>query len=111
MPELLRRIATAGVKKLVNWHYARYGNMTELKIDKDNRRITMTLLLKGEREPIEVVLQDYELATSDNQVTLKFKNVTVSREWMAVLAEQFLKDRALPLGLPSAAANALRLVL
>ena len=83
--------------------------MTELKIDRENQRIEASVLLKGETEPIGVVLQNYELTTSGSQATLKFKSVTVSREWMAVLAEEFLKDKAFPL--PSMAAKALRLVL
>lgn len=82
--------------------------MTELKIDQDKHRIEATLLLKGEREPIHVVWQNYELATG-TESSLKFKSVTVSREWMAVLAEEFLKDRSVPL--PSLAAKVLRLVL
>ena len=81
--------------------------MTELKIDSDGKIIEASAMLKGETSPIKVRLT-YELSTTpDGPVTIR--DISVSREWMNLLATEFLQNKEVPL--PPKTAKFLRMVL
>ena len=105
----IRNAGAAGLKLYFNSAYARYATMTELKIDAEKRQIEATLMLKGEREPLHVVLKGYEVKTTAGTSTLTFRDISTSREWLTAIAEEALKDRAFPI--PSVAAKALQVLL
>ncbi|MGN6368471.1 MAG: hypothetical protein ACTHN5_09440 [Phycisphaerae bacterium] len=85
----------AGVRAYLNHEFRRYGHMTELKIDDEAKRIEVTVMLKGEKEPIHVHVDGYVLDAEGGTVTVE--EVRVSREWMDVLAKEVVKGRKLPL--------------
>ena len=91
----------------MNHTYARYGKMTELKIDEKAKTIDATVELKGEEEPIRVHVGGYVL--DEGAGTLTVGEVQVSREWMNALANQLLKGKAVPL--PAGAVKWLKMVL
>ena len=83
--------------------------MTELTIDPEQKIITATLQLKGEKEPFFVRLTGYDLQTTGDAATLTVGEVYVSREWMQALAADFLQNK--PLSIPPQAAKWLKMVL
>lgn len=83
--------------------------MTELKIDNVRKNIEVTVMLKGESSPIQIKCSQYDLKTDGEIGSLTVGDVSVSREWMNLLATEFLKNRPLPL--PASAAKWLKLVL
>ncbi len=83
--------------------------MTELTIDSDQKIITATLQLKGEKEPIFLRLTHYALETTDGVSTFRAGDVYLSREWMQTLAADFLQNQPLPL--PAQAAKWLKMIL
>ncbi|MBU2445697.1 MAG: hypothetical protein KJ666_09005, partial [Bacteroidetes bacterium] len=61
-------------------------------IDSQNKSISLDVLLKGEKENINVIIEKYEVNYKDNTAYVKFKNITASREWIEVL----IKNIAIP---------------
>jgi hypothetical protein len=98
-----------GPRFVVNHYIARYGHMTELSIDSEQKIITATLQLKGEKEPLFVRLTRYDLQTAGDATTLTVGEVYLSREWMQVLAADFLQNKPLPV--PPQAAKWLKMIL
>lgn len=109
MRGLLRNIGVVSLQTYINVSYERFGEMTELKIDPQNRRIEATLMLHGEKEAIQVSLDGYQLTQVDDQTLLSFQSVSTSRQWLSVLVNDLLKDRPLPI--PNRAAKILRMLL
>jgi hypothetical protein len=104
---LNRLTDSQGVRLYINHQYARYGTMTELKIDDQQKSIDATLQLRGEKEPIHLHIANYTLNADAN--TLTIAGIHVSREWMNTLANEMLKDKPFPL--PPAAAKWLKMIL
>jgi len=90
-------ISSFAARTFFNLAYARYGLMTQLKIDPENKTIDVELLLKGEREPIQIHVNGYTLQSTPDGGTITLSGITVSREWMNLLSAEFLRDRPLPI--------------
>ena len=97
------------VRFALNRLYGRFGEMTQLKIDREHKTIDAEVLLTGEKEQIQVHVGKYEVRNEGEQCTLTLADVTVSREWLNLLARELLVNRPVPL--PPEAARWLRLVL
>lgn len=114
MKSILRSIkdrsSSSALRLAANHYLERYGHMKKILIDSERKTITLELDLKGEREPILVVVEEYDLLTEDGSAFLVPLRVTTSREWMTVLAQNLVVGRRLPLPdkLPE---NVLRLIL
>lgn len=80
-------------REYFNHHWQKFGNMTTLQIDPTNRRASFDLQLKGETQPLHVDIGRYELIELNGKTYLEIHNVTTSREWMTLLAQQMLKDK------------------
>jgi len=78
------------VKKFVNNNIREYGEMINFKIDSKNKDIELEILLKGEIENIFIKIEKYEVVFKDNSYFIKFKNISVSREWIEVLIHNLL---------------------
>lgn len=85
-----------------------YGTMTQLQLDSATKTIRLTLDLKGEPAPIELILRDYAIQETDGRFYVTVREVVSSREWITALASQFAVDR--PIEIPAAAAKAARML-
>jgi len=66
-----------------------YGVLMDLHVDSDQKRITATFLPKGESEPIEITAT-YKIEESGSGLSMTIKSVKTSREWLTLLARDFL---------------------
>jgi hypothetical protein len=100
------------LKAFINHKIKRIGKMTTLHIDSVTKKIDLTADLAGESEPL-TVRASYEIVDSQNGLLFSPSNIETSREWMTVLANEFLKSQPIqipiPAGLPSAAVKILKL--
>ena|SRR5689334_8559200 len=74
-----------------------YGEITFLEIDSADKTIHFEALLRGEKEPIRVEIQRYEIVERDGRVFFVTKQIQTSREWVTTLARNELVDRPIPL--------------
>jgi hypothetical protein len=80
-----------------NHFLKRYGHMTHLKINRDQKSADFELLLLGETAPIQISIASYayeKLPDSTGRITLT--GVKVSRPWMQELAKQVAEGKPLP---------------
>jgi len=86
-------VVERGAREYFNQRFQAIGVMTALQLDQVNRRATLDLELKGESQPLHVVIDRYELSTSGGKTYIEIKQLTASKEWMTALASQLLKGR------------------
>jgi hypothetical protein len=103
---LPRQARVWAARRVINQRIGRYGEMTELRIDRDGKTIEAALMLVGETEPITVRVGRYEFTAAG---AVRLSQVSVSREWMQRLAQDLVADKEWPV--PEAAARWLRMVL
>ena len=81
-----------------------YGKMTSFHIDTANKKITVSLDLRGEQSPIDAEV-GYDLQEDSGNLNIRIMEVKTSREWLTGLANEALKrfpnGLQVPPGLPS----------
>ena len=75
----------------------RYGKLTKLVIDKANKSISADLDLKGEREGVQITINNYRLILEDDKnPVFETDTIEVSREWLDALLKTLVKTSAIP---------------
>ena len=75
----------------------KYGKMTQLKIDKENKTISADLVLKGETECVRIKLSNYRLIQEDGKnPVFELGAIEVSREWLDAFLKTLVKKRVIP---------------
>ena len=82
--------------------------MVNFVIDSQRKTVQCELLLKGEKEPLTFVLQQYELITEPAGIFVIVHKASCSREWMTLMLEDFVQGRKFLL--PEKYARLLRMV-
>ena len=88
------RITGQLLKAFLNHKIKDFGKMTTLHIDTQEKRIQLTANLLGETEPIDASLK-YTLEESDGRTFFVPTELTCSRQWLSLLAQQMLKDNVI----------------
>jgi hypothetical protein len=75
----------------------KYGKITKLEIDKENKTIKADLDLKGEKECIQIKLSNYRLIQEDGKnPVFEPGTIEVSREWLDALLKTLAKTSVIP---------------
>ena len=88
-----------GVEQFLEEYVTR---MVKLSIDPEGKSIQCSVELKGEDTPIDVDVKRYELDERDGTVRVVIHEISVSKEWMHVLANEVVKGRPFEMGAGSA---------
>ena len=90
-------------------HYLkRYGRMLKFYLDSRNKTAQCEILLAGEKDPITVLIQEYELKNTGTGTVIVIRKATASREWLHLVMQDFLLGKEFPL--PDKFAPALKLL-
>ena len=92
----------------INAKLRSFGEMTELHIDTQNKRVRVRLELLGETEPIDVDILRYSLKEEGETTCITIEEVTSSREWLTVALCEFVVGQ--DLAIPAKAAAVLKLL-
>ena len=76
----------------INLKIKEYGEMLKLNLDSQNKTIEFEVMLKGEKEPLKVFVNNYEISEENGKYYLYAKDIKTSREWINIVAENYLKD-------------------
>ena len=80
-----------------NGFLKKYGKVTKLEIDKENKTINADFDLKGEKEGVRITLSNYRLTQEDGKNPLfEPGTIEVSREWLNALLKTLVKTRVIP---------------
>ena len=74
----------------------KYGKMTGLEIDKENRIISADLELKGEKEGVRITLKNYRLIQEGENPVFEPGKIEVSREWLDAVLKSLVKTNVIP---------------
>ncbi|MFO7444950.1 MAG: hypothetical protein R6W90_01230 [Ignavibacteriaceae bacterium] len=87
------KAASLAGEKLLSNKLERYGNMIDFKINSADKTIFLSILLKGEKEPVNIKVNNYSFRKKGDDNYIVLDEVDISREWMNLLAADFLKDK------------------
>lgn len=78
------------IQLIANSKLKRYGTLLNIKIDSKNQELFLEAELKGETEPIEIHVQEYELFNEQGQDYIRINRASTSKEWLNYLFEDYL---------------------
>jgi DNA-binding protein YbaB len=67
-----------------------YGELQSFKINSTSKSMYIKVLLKGEKEPVDVKVNKYELVEERGKTFVRLHDVEASREWITRLAKDYL---------------------
>ncbi len=79
------------IKNALQYYFGRYiKRMLELSVDRENKKVRALVELVGEEKPIAVEAQ-YEIFINETMDEVRFKanSISVSREWIDLVAQEF----------------------
>ena len=82
-----------GLKAAINYKVKEYGEMLKLNLDSGKKQIVLEVMLDGEKEPLEVRVNRYELAEEGGKYYLSLQDVVTSRAWINTVVVQYLEGK------------------
>lgn len=82
-----------GLEFAINLKIKEFGEMLNLKLDSQNKTISLELMLLGEKEPLNVEVGSYEISEEDGRFYLIAKDIKTSREWINIVAKNYLENQ------------------
>ena len=75
----------------------KYGKMTKLEINKENKTIKADLDLKGEKEAVQIKLSNCRHIQEDGKnPVVEVGSIEVSREWLDALLKTLVQKNVIP---------------
>jgi len=87
------RAVSMALELLVERVMGKFGKLLHLDLDSLTRSIELEILLTGEDAPVVLTILEYRFAFEGDTSFVIIGDVTVSREWMKILAEDLLKGK------------------
>ena len=81
------RLIANGAKAHFNKLIARYGTVVDFQLNTVDRWLSLTLLLKGEENPITIQVHEYTFSTAEGKSVLIIDGTKIDtgREWLTEL--------------------------
>jgi hypothetical protein len=89
-----RLLETIAVPVLNRTLFAPYGRLRDLRLNSAENSAEALVDLNGEREPVRVFVDRYDVLRRGSETFVTFRAVRTSRGWMTALAERNLVGRA-----------------
>lgn len=82
-----------GLKAFFNEKFGEYGDIRDCTVDTAKGRIVAHALMRGEREPITVTIERYEILEENSKVFIVIRKLTTTRQWITLLLNRVLDGR------------------
>lgn len=102
------RAVSKGVAVALNYKMKEFGEMLKFDLDSKRKTIEVSIILKGEKEPLDIKVNSYELMIEDEKHYLVANDIVTSREWINTVASQYLSGQRFEI--PAEYAKMLQLV-
>ena len=99
---------SVAVQTAINYKIKEFGEMLKFNLDSKTKTIELELMLDGEKEPLHVKINNYELREDGGKYYLVANDIITSRAWMNTVASQYLSGQKLEI--PAEYAHMLKLV-
>jgi hypothetical protein len=101
-------IVSSFLKPELEKHLAGIGTVQKIDLDALNKRVSVTLSMQGDPNPVTIQIDRYSLAPSPTGSLLAIHDYSCpTHEWLAKLAKKFKPGFEIPLPVPYAVASAL----
>lgn len=101
--------SSAAAEKFIAQYIEKYGKLTNFKINSTEKKIVISVILKGEVSPIDIKIGEYILTSSGGKEYITAKSVSASREWLEMALNDYFKGK--PIEIPSQYAGMIKKVL
>jgi len=81
---------SASTKFAINRLIEDYGKIIELAIDGRNKKVIISILLRGETLPIEVRIDEYEIIKTDLSTSVIVKNASSDKVWLNAILKNVI---------------------
>jgi len=86
------------IKNGLNILIKKFGEIKNLKIDSQTKKITLTIYLKGEVQYIVIDIDSYKFFRDDDDIYyIEIFEVSVNRYWIDAIVKVFLLDKKFPI--------------
>lgn len=99
------KVLSEALRLFAETHVRRYGTIQSLEIDSASKRLRISLVLEGEREPIVVEASGYTVTSEGGKYYLEVRGITSSRPWAQTLIRDLVEAKRICL--PPALAHAI----
>lgn len=82
-----------GVQFAINVKIKEFGEMLKFNLDSQNKTIELEIMLDGEKEPLNVKINSYEIVEENGKYYISVKDITTSRKWINVVASEHLNNQ------------------
>lgn len=87
------RVISTGAEKVIGYFLDGIGKIQELSIDSKERTIRLSMLLKGETEPVDALINGYEIISRDDKTFMKINTLSSSRSWAEAAFNRYMKGQ------------------
>ena len=75
----------------------KYGKLTKLEINSENKVIKADMELKGEKETVQITLSNYQIIEQEGAYpVIELGTIEVSREWLDALIKTLVQTNVIP---------------
>ena len=78
------------ITEYANKYLSSYGRLIDYQLDFENKRVIVTIELKGEKEPFNIIVSDLKVVENAGDYYLEIGKFDVEREWIKLLVQDYL---------------------
>jgi len=97
-----------GITPLIREKIAPYGTLRDFCLDTQNKRVTLSVELDGESEPLHLEIREYKVYEEGGGSWLLVEEIHCSKPWLAKLLQRYVAGRSF--AIEEKVAKALRLL-
>ncbi|MDP8322447.1 MAG: hypothetical protein RAO94_08865 [Candidatus Stygibacter australis] len=81
------------ITEYANKYLSSYGRLIDYQLDFENKRVIVTIELKGEKEHFNIVLSDLKVFEIAGEYYLEIGTFDIEREWIKLLGQDYLDGK------------------
>ena len=88
-------LISKGIEKFIATYLERknLGRISKCKLDSKKKKIKIILLLKKEKEPLEIKVSNYSFIKEGKEGYFTFDSITTSRDWESNALERIIANK------------------
>ena len=86
-------VVSTAVEKLAEKYVSPFGKVLSFHLDSYSRSMEVSVLLKGEPEPVILSIHEFELVKEAGVSFVLLKDIKASRQWIEALSQEYLLNR------------------
>ena len=83
------KIASVGIRKVINGYLTGIGEVEKLDLDQKMKTIFISLKLIGEDKPVTISINKYELTRKNNSLFIRVLDASASKPWLESAVKKY----------------------